>query len=115
MHTHTHTQAISLAVCRGVLYSSGTDLALRSWHIDTMEEVGAVLVSRYHPRPLTSGLSLSLSVSPISLSKQKAHDSMISAMICSKQSLFTSSLGCIKVSLSEKFLQFARFALNHHV
>jgi E3 ubiquitin-protein ligase TRAF7 len=62
--------AISLAVCRGVLYSSGTDLALRSWHIDTMEEVGAVL---------------------------KAHDSMISAMICSKQSLFTSSLGCIKV------------------
>jgi hypothetical protein len=62
--------AISLAACRGVLYSSGTDLALRSWYIDTMEEVGAV---------------------------EKAHDSMISAMICSKQFLFTSSLGCIKV------------------
>jgi E3 ubiquitin-protein ligase TRAF7 len=62
--------AMALAASRGVLYSSGTDLALRSWHIDTMEEVGAV---------------------------QKAHDSMISAMVCSRQYLFTSSLGCIKV------------------
>jgi E3 ubiquitin-protein ligase TRAF7 len=62
--------AMTLAASRGVLYSSGTDLALRSWHVDTMEEVGAV---------------------------EKAHDSMISAMVCSKQYLFTSSLGCIKV------------------
>ena len=29
---------------------------------------------------------------------QKAHDSMVSAMVCSKEYLYTSSLGCIKAS-----------------
>ena len=39
---------MTLAASHGILYSSGTDLTLRSWHIDsmpvTMEEIGAVQV-----------------------------------------------------------------------
>ena len=42
-----HTQAMCLAVGRGVLYSAGTDLCLRSWHLDTLEEVGLVQVQTH--------------------------------------------------------------------
>ena len=38
-------QTMCLAVGRGILYSSGTDLSLRSWQIDTLEEIGKVDVS----------------------------------------------------------------------
>lgn len=37
-------QALCLAVGRGILYSAGTDLSLRSWHIDSLEEIGIVKV-----------------------------------------------------------------------
>ncbi len=33
-----------LAVGRNLLYSTGTDLVLRSWQLDTLEEVGVVQV-----------------------------------------------------------------------
>ena len=39
------SQVLSLAVGRGMLYSAGTDLTLRSWQLNTMEEVGATQVS----------------------------------------------------------------------
>ena len=37
-------QALCLAVGRGILYSAGSDLSLRSWHIDSLEEIGVVKV-----------------------------------------------------------------------
>lgn len=61
---------LCLAIGRGVLYSAGTDLCLRSWQLESLEEVGVV---------------------------QNAHDGMVSAMVCSKDYLYTSSFGCIKV------------------
>lgn len=40
-----HTpQALCLAVGRNILYSAGSDLSLRSWHIDSLEEIGVVKV-----------------------------------------------------------------------
>lgn len=57
-----------LATSRGVLYSSGTDLALHSWYIDTMEEVGAVQVNASVLLPLLTLLSLSLPSSALPFS-----------------------------------------------
>ena len=37
-------QALCLAVGRGILYSAGSDLSLRSWHIDSLDEIGVVKV-----------------------------------------------------------------------
>ncbi len=37
-------QTLCLAIGRGILYSAGTDLCLRSWHLETLEEVGIVQV-----------------------------------------------------------------------
>ena len=62
------TQSLMLATSRGVLYSSGTDLALHSWYIDTMEEVGAVQVNASVLLPLLTLLSLSLPSSALPFS-----------------------------------------------
>ena len=43
-----------LAVGRGILYSSGTDLTLCSWQIDTLDEIAKVEVS-LHWSVLTKG------------------------------------------------------------
>ena len=43
MYLH-HIQALCLAVGRGILYSAGSDLSLRSWQIDSLEEIGVVKV-----------------------------------------------------------------------
>ena len=40
----TYVQALCLAIGRGILYSAGSDLSLRSWHIDSLEEIGVVKV-----------------------------------------------------------------------
>ncbi len=29
----------------GIMYSSGTDLRVRSWHLDSLEEIGSIEVS----------------------------------------------------------------------
>ena len=46
MHDYVYImpQALCLAVGRGILYSAGSDLSLRSWHIDSLEEIGVVKV-----------------------------------------------------------------------
>lgn len=48
MHHYVYImpQALCLAVGRGILYSAGSDLSLRSWHIDSLEEIGVVKVQR---------------------------------------------------------------------
>ena len=35
---------MSLAVGRGILYSTGTDLSLRSWQLESVSELGKVEV-----------------------------------------------------------------------
>ena len=40
-----YVQALCLAIGRGILYSAGSDLSLRSWHIDSLEEIGVVKVT----------------------------------------------------------------------
>ncbi len=37
-------QTLCLAIGRGILYSAGTDLCLRSWHLETLEELAIVQV-----------------------------------------------------------------------
>ena len=37
-------QTMSLAVGRGILYSTGTDLSLRSWQLESVSELGKVEV-----------------------------------------------------------------------
>jgi WD40 repeat protein len=40
----TLLQALCMAVGHGILYSAGTDLCIRSWHLDSLEEIGSVQV-----------------------------------------------------------------------
>jgi hypothetical protein len=60
-----------LAVGRGILYSTGTDLSLRSWQLDAVSELAKV---------------------------ENAHEGIISSMICTKDYIITSSFASIKAS-----------------
>jgi E3 ubiquitin-protein ligase TRAF7 len=61
--------AMFLAVGRGILYSTGTDLSLRSWQLDAVSELAKV---------------------------ENAHEGIISSMICTKDYIITSSFASIK-------------------
>ena len=39
-----HAQALCLTVGNGMLYSAGTDLFIRSWNLDSLEEIGSAQV-----------------------------------------------------------------------
>eukprot|EP00731_Ephydatia_muelleri_P036540 Em0274g5a len=62
--------AMCLAATKKILFSAGTDHTLRSWDLSTLEEIAVV---------------------------ERVHEGIVSAMVCSKEYVFTSSLGCIKV------------------
>lgn len=65
-----HKEATMLiAVGQGILYSTGTDLTLRSWTLDSLGELAKV---------------------------ENAHDGIVSAMICTKEYVVTSSFASIK-------------------
>ena len=112
-----------MSVGHGVLFSAGNDLAVRSWHLESLEEIGCVSVSislpliiifltlakapvgvplyNYYALFTTNMPPSRILVSPFTHT-QKAHDGLASAMTCSKHYLFISFLGCIKVCLQDE-------------
>lgn len=93
-----------MVIGHGILYSAGMDLCIRSWHVESLEEIGCVQVCCLTTTPHRHNQTPSVMcpVPPLLLPlllfpPQKAHTGMASAMACSKDFLFTSFLGCIKV------------------
>ena len=45
IHAH-NMQTLCMTTGNGILYSAGTDLYIRSWHLDSLEEIGCTQVHR---------------------------------------------------------------------